>query len=68
MKPITICLRWHEKNQQFEHNHIVDGHLAEDYPPAVSVDQQQAWSKAKWKLIHGFLDEGNNVSVIKDLA
>jgi hypothetical protein len=48
MRKITVWQRFHEKKQQFIHNHIEDGHCKTYNPVPLSDDQIKSWKDAQW--------------------
>lgn len=55
MKPITVWKKFNEKEQQWEHNHIQDGHVIGDKPTGTK-EQTAAWAKGTWVFFHKHLD------------
>lgn len=62
MKPITVWLRLDEKKQQWNHNHIEDGHVPiVSTKPIGTPHQTKVWSKGTWSFQHKHLDMNNTV-------
>ena len=59
MKSVTV---WYKKfkNQEFEHNHIEDGHVKGNKPIS-KFPSQKGWNNAAWKKEYRYLDDNNKV-------
>lgn len=55
MKAITVWERFNQESQQWEHNHIEDGHI-EGEKPVGTESQTKGWSKGTWTREHKHLD------------
>ena len=62
MKPITVWRRFNPKTQEFEHNHIQDGHVDGDIPHGTRK-QNAIWHRAKWQKVFGYLDANHKVII-----
>lgn len=62
MQKFTIWERWNFKTNSFEHNHIEEGWIEEDFPKPISKLQIDSWRGATWNnkkamLINGRIEE-----------
>jgi len=57
MKPITVWFKLNYKTNEFEHNHIEDGHVGCYEPTPLNEEQKKAWKGAKWQYAHRFITD-----------
>ena len=54
MKLVTSWSRKNDK-EEFEHNHLEDGHANSIRPTPIHENHKKAWAKGIWKAHHGYL-------------
>ena len=60
MKPVTVWTRFNENSQQWEHNHIEDGHV-NGVKPLGTESQTNNWAKGIWTQEYKHLDNNKVV-------
>ena len=56
MQPVTRWEVWDDEAEDWQHNHIEDGHIEGDAPEG-RFPSQSGWKKRKWRKSFGHLDE-----------
>lgn len=57
MREVTMWYRFDTQTQQFEPNHLGDGHEATDRPAARHASHVKGWSGGKWQKVHCWLTD-----------
>jgi len=55
LSPVTVWFKLNHKTDDFEHNHIEDGHVFAPAPIPISEEQKRAWKGAKWEYEHRYI-------------
>ena len=55
LSPVTVWFRLNRKTDEFEHNHVEDGHMIATEPFPINDFQKKAWKGCLWQYEHRYI-------------